>query len=145
MRITSNNKMIDFNIIGYQYPYCKGSSQEYNYDANWLICEIKYSEDDFINVNETYRDACLLTYEVEELTDGLTKILNNEEDAYISNFIEPYLKIAIAKAEEKIMFTMQFVYSGNWKKRTVATIIDTEIAGQILNKLLEIQKNYPER
>ena len=40
---------------------------------------------------------------------------------------------------------MQFVYSGNWKKRTVATIVDTEFAGQILNKLLEIQKNYPER
>ena len=59
--------------------------------------------------------------------------------------MEPYLRIAIAKAEEKVMFTMQFVYGGNWEKRTVATIVDTEFAGQILNELLEFQKNYPER
>lgn len=36
-----------------------------------------------------------------------TNILNKEDNAYISEFMEPYLKFAIARAEEKVVFTIQ--------------------------------------
>ena len=145
MLILSNNKTMDFNIIGYQYPYHKPSCKEYDYDANWLICEMKYAEDDYSRV---YRDACLLTYELQELTIAMEKILNKEEDAFISEFMEPYLHIAIARAEEKVVFTIQYVYDttdGKWKERTVSSVMDEETAMQALQELVALQKAYPER
>lgn len=115
MFIVSKNKSLELNIIGYQFPDHKISTTEYDYDANWLICEVKYSED---NLNEVYRDACLLTYELEELIEALDKIINDEEEAYISDFMEPYLKVSIAKVEEQVVLIVQFVYdttNGKWK------------------------------
>lgn len=145
MIIVSNNKSISFNINGYEYPNHKSSSEGYDYDANWLICEIKYSENE---LNEVYRDACLLTYELEELISALTKILKDEEEAYISDFMEPYLQISIAKVEEKVLFIVQFVYDtsgGIWKKRIVSSVVEKESAMRFLDKLVELQKAYPER
>ena len=145
MRIVSKNKMIDFAVIGYQFPDYIVSGEGYDYDANWLLCEMKYAEDDYSRV---YRDACLLTYELQELTIAMEKILNKEEDAFISEFMEPYLRIAIARAEEKVVFTIQYVYDttdGKWEERTVSSVMDEETAMQALQELVALQKAYPER
>ena len=145
MRIVSKNKMIDFSIIGYQFPDYIVSGEGYDYDANWLLCEMKYAEDNFKHV---YKDACLLTYELQELTVAMEKILNKEEDAFISEFMEPYLHIAIARAEEKVVFTIQYVYDttdGKWKERTVSSVMDEETAMQAFQELVALQKAYPER
>ena len=145
MLIVSKNKIIDFKITSYQFPNHRPSTEDYDYDANWLICEIKYSED---NLNEVYSDPCLLTYELQELTESMQKILNYEEDAYISDFMEPYLKIAIVRCEEKVVFTIQFVYDttgGNWKTRNVSSVMNEDIAIQILTELTKLQKTFPER
>lgn len=143
MFIIENNKSISFKVSGYQFPKAKSSDDEF--DANWLICEIKYSEDDF---SQIYKDACLLTYELEDLINSLSKILVGDENSYISDFMEPYLQISIAKAEEKVMFIVHFVYdtSGEiWKKRKVAALVEKEYATQILDELRELQKVYPQR
>ena len=145
MLIVSNNKIIDFNITGYQFPNHRPSSDDFDYDANWLICEIKYSEDD---LNEEYSDPCLLTYELQELTESMQKILNCEEDAYISEFMEPYLKISIVRCEEKLVFTMQFVYDTtdrNWNTRKISSIMNEEVAIQMLNELTKLQNAFPVR
>lgn len=145
MLITENNRSINFNISGYQFDKLKSLGMTYDYDANWLICEIKYSEDDF---SQSYSDPCLLTYELEELINAFSKILDGEDGGYISDFMEPYLKISIAKAEDKIMLIVHFVYDtsdGIWKKRKVASMVEKEYALQILNELRELQTTYPER
>ena len=145
MRISSKNKIIDFSIIGYQFPDYIMSVEGYDYDANWLLCEIKYTEGDSIHV---YRDVCLLTYELDELTKAMENILNKEDDAYISDFMEPYLKIAIARAEEKVVFTIQYVYDttdGKWKERIVSSVMDEDTAMQAFHELTAFQKAYPER
>ena len=145
MLIVSRNKIIDFKITGYQFPDYHPSNDDYDYDANWLICEIKYSED---NINQVYSDPCLLTYELQELTESMQKILNYEEDAYISEFMEPYLKISIVRCEEKVVFTIQFVYDTtdeNWTTIKVSSVMNEKVATQILNELTEFQYSFPER
>ena len=145
MIIASKNKIIDFKVNSYQFPNRHPSDDDYDYDANWLICEIKYSEGDF---SEVYCDPCLLTYELQELIESMQKIINYEEDAYISEFMEPYLKISIVRCEEKLVFTIKFVYDtsgNNWNKRTVSAEMNEEEAIQILNELIEFQKAFPER
>ena len=145
MRVLSKKKIMDFSIINYQFPDYIVSGEGYDYDANWLLCEIKYAEGD---CSHTYRDACLLTYELQELTNAMESILNKEDDAYVSDFMEPYLKIAIARAEEKVVFTIRYVYDttdGKWKERTVSSVLDEDMALQAFCELIEFQKAYPER
>ena len=145
MRILSKNKIMDFSIIGYQFPDYIVSNEGYDYDANWLLCEIKYAEGDY---NQVYRDACLLTYELKELTKAMENILNKEDDAYISEFMEPYLKFAIARAEEKVVFTIRYVYDttdGRWKERIVSAVMDEVAAMHAFHELTAFQKVYPER
>ncbi len=145
MRVFSKNKIMDFAVIGYQFPDHIVSGESYDHDANWLICEIKYAEDD---CNHVYTDACLLTYELQELTKAMQKILNKEEDAYISEFLEPNLQIAIARVEEKVVFTIRYVYDitdKRWNKRIVSSVMDAEMAQQAFHELTKFQKAYPER
>ena len=85
---------------------------------------------------------------IQELTESMQKILNYEEDAYISEFMEPYLKISIVRCEEKLAFTIQFVYDttdGNWSTRKVSSIMNEEFAIQMLNELTELQNTFPGR
>ena len=44
MILHQGNKSIEFTIAGYQYPETKGSTEKFDYDVNWLMCELKYSE-----------------------------------------------------------------------------------------------------
>ena len=145
MRFLSKNKIMDFTIIGYQFPDCIASGEAYDFDANWLLCEIRYTEGD---CNEAYRDACLLTCELRELIEAMEKILNKEKSAYISEFLESYLQIAIARLEEKLVFTIKYAYdvaSGNWNERIVSAEMDEKMALNIFWELTKLQKAYPER
>ena len=145
MLIEENNKSLRFNVIGYQFPDLHSTKNDYNYDANWLTCEINYSDREN---NNTYRDSCLLTCELEELIEALSKILNGEPGGYISEFMEPYLQISISKADDKIMFVIHFVYDtskNGWKKCKVSSLVEQDKALCFLEELKGLQKCYPER
>ncbi len=143
MLFTENNKSIRFTINGYEFPEKISSTKEDNFDANWLICEIEYSEDGF---SQTEHDACLLTDELEELTLSLSKILDGDESGYISSFTEPYLQISISKVDEKVVFNVHFIYdTKEWNKFKVTSCVEKEYATRILDELKELQKRYPER
>ena len=86
MILHQGNKSIEFTIVNYQYPEKRPSKEGFDYDANWLMCEFKYSD---AETNETYKDACLLTDELADMVEELSKILDGSEDGYISDFMEP--------------------------------------------------------
>lgn len=52
MILHQGNKSIEFTIVNYQYPEKSPSKEGFDYDANWLMCEVKYSD---AKTNETYR------------------------------------------------------------------------------------------
>lgn len=145
MIFTEDNKRIELNISGYQFPNRKSTRAKYDEDANWLVCEIKYSEDNF---SRTYWDACLLTDELEELTHSLSNILEGLKSEYISEFVEPNFHISIAKEEDKIKFLIHYAYDISaeiWKKRKVTSFVEEDYAIQILNNLRTLQEKYPRR
>ncbi len=63
------------------------------------MCEVKYSD---AETNETFKDACLLTYELADMVEELSGILDGSEDGYISDFMEPYLKVAAQEWARKL-------------------------------------------
>ena len=52
MILHQGNKSIEFAIVNYQYPEKRPSKEGFDYDANWLMCEVKYSD---AETNETYK------------------------------------------------------------------------------------------
>ncbi len=144
MFLHQETKTIEFTISSYQFPE-KKSIKEFDYDANWLICEIKHSD---AGCSEIYKDACLLTYELADLEENLSKIIDGSESSYISDFMEPYLKIAMAKSDEKIVFIFHFVYDtqdGIWRERKICQSLSYEEAKLISDELKKLIINYPER
>ena len=149
MILHQGNKRIEFTIASYQYPEKKGtkekSKEKFDYDANWLMCELKYAD---AEISEIYKDACLLTYELKEMTDAFSKILDGSEDGYISDFMEPYLKAAAARVDEKIVVIFQFVYDttdGVWKDRKIKALLSQESATEMVQALKDLVSKYSER
>lgn len=146
MFIQDENARIEFKIIGYQFPNSpKSKKGDYNYDSNWLTIEFICESENSRNV---YTDSCLLTCELEDTLKSLEKIINAEETAYISDYMEPYLKLAIAKTNDKfvvILFFVCDVKDNKWQSITVSETVSTERLIRFKEELEEYLKCYPQR
>ena len=145
MILKQGNKSIEFSIVGYQYPELEPSDEAFDYDANWLIAEVKYSDS---GINETYEDPCIMADDLAEIAEELSKILDGSEEGYITDFMEPYLKIAAARADEKIVIVFQFSYvtrKNSWKRRKVTALLSQEEVAEIVQSLKELVEKYPVR
>lgn len=145
MLFGKENKSMEFTISGYQYPENESPQGGYGHDANWLVCEMKYTDE---NGTEIYQDPSIDTYDLREITESLEEIVEGKEEIYVSEFMEPNLQIVLARLDEKISFVIQFVYdeSGEvWKKRKMAVLLSQEEAVTVLNDLKSLMKAYPIR
>ncbi len=145
MVLHQGNKSIEFSIDSYEFQEFELTKEEFEYDANWLMCEVKYSDGE---ISETYTDPCLLTDELADMTEMLSKILDGTEDGYISDFMEPYLKVSAARADDKIAVVFQFAYYSTkktWKKRKITTLLSQEEAAEMVQSLKELVEKYPVR
>ena len=145
MLFAENNKTIDFQVIGYEFPNAKVSELNcYNHDANWLLVQIACSEN---GIKESYCEPCILTNELEEIIVQLTSILKGEENCYISNFTEPYLKISVEKTET-IAITIDFSHitiNREYLRHTICTSLSIEQAFTMLDELKQTLNKYPQR
>lgn len=145
MLISERNKSINFNVIGYEFPCEKPSKKDFNYEANWLFLEFVCCDE---TINKTYTDACLLTYELSDLTNALQKVINGSENSYISDFMEPYLSICITKIDEFIIFVLSFVYDTTDGKRSKIGVTAKWTMTEAKDKLKELKDTelkFPER
>ena len=145
MRLSKAGKSMEFTVSGYQYPEIESAQSKCGYDANWLVCEVKYTDG---NHSEMYRDPCLETYDLRGITESLDEIIEGKEEVYVSEFAEPNLQFVMARLDETIALTIQFVYdeSGEvWKKRKMAVLLTLEEATAVLDELKALMKTYPIR
>lgn len=144
MILHQDNKIIEFTIDGYEYMEKTGSTEEFNYDANCLMCKIKYSDE---NCCEIYRDPCLLTSELAEMEREVAKAIDGVNSCYISDYMESRLNFAVAKVQGKIVMLLSFTYEVNddWKHREVAALLSVEEALIVREDLGTLVSRYPER
>lgn len=144
MKIEDRGKTIKFGIIGYQFPnagYSKPNDPDY--DANWLTVQVSYTED---GSTATFQDSCVLTWELKEFAEALSEIVSDRETGYISDFMEPYLKFAIAKAGDKFTLTIDFVCDvsdGEWKKINATQLVDREQLIEMRDEINQYLTTYP--
>ena len=142
--ITNGQKQMTISIDSYQYKYMKSKADEFDYDANWLDVAVSYYDGEKEHKD---LDPCLLTTELVELAEELEKVVAGEEDSYVSDFLEPYLKIVYARDVDRIAVIAHFVYDteGPWKTWKITQFMQQTEAKALLEELKAMSAKYPVR
>ena len=92
MTIKDKEKSLTITIKDYEFPASNTGENEYNDDANWLILHGVYH-----NGEETvsFDNACLTTYELQNISAALKLILADVTDSFESDFTDPYFSLFI--------------------------------------------------
>lgn len=144
MILYEGNKSVEFTILGYEFPEIF-SREQYNYDANWLVCNICYTEE---GKKEFYKDSCLLTSELYELRVGMERMVNSTITEYHSSFIEPSLEIHISRKKKYMMFHLEFFYQiscNDRKSRQISSYINEQEIMLLLDDIKRMENQFPER
>ena len=145
MEIYKNGETVSIRVIDYQYPERSGKGKDYDYDANWLVIEVAYTDE---SGTYTYYDPCLQTYELVELRDGLEKVISGKEPVFISDFMEPYLKVVFEKIDEVITAAVTFTYDTSdrtWKTYKLATNLTGHQVNILMDEMNKMIKQFPEK
>lgn len=146
MKIRSEKEEIDFSVVDYQFPEAeKSKPNDFDYDANWLKIRVTHTKD---GKTEPFEDSCVLTYELEELADAVADLLSGKKNSYISEFMEPYLRFAIAEAEGRYMVQIQFVSYADkdrWDTVGAAQLFSAEMLADAERELRGYLRAYPKR
>ena len=146
MLFCEDNKSISLAISGYEFPDSPPSSAgDFTNDANWLLVEVRYSEN---GRTASQVDSCLLTSELSDLYHSLSALKDRRAGAYMSEFMEPYLKISVIKADGCCYAAIRFVYdtSGEtWQNWEVCTNVSDHEYQTLLDELRDAVKCYPAR
>ena len=141
MIIAKEDKKLSIRVVGYEFPDAKSEDAGYDYDANWLNCEVCYTEGE---KERKYIVPCILTDELASLISAMKELSAGKRDSYMSNFIESYLIIAIDRAGDNFLFTIKFI-DDNSEMYSVTSVVDEKRIKEIIKDLNEYKRTFPQR
>ena len=138
--LTENNKRLELDVLCYEFPDAEGDY----FDANWLNVGVVY-DDGSLSFRQV--DSCLLTFELEELTETLDAILEGRESGTITDFTEPYLALSVTRTAETYAVQLRFVYDteGKWKTVYVCEALDRRALAEMNAELKAMYARFPRR
>jgi hypothetical protein len=138
---SENNKCLNLSILDYQFPVKKGMD---NFDANWLTVKIEYTLNE---ESQTWTDNCLLSDELESLTEDIDAIIEDKETGMITEFMEPYLKFAITRVGDIFAVQIRFVYdtSDGWKEVYISQGMSRDELKKLNVGLRSLSEQFPFR
>ena len=138
---SDGNKNILFDITDYEFIYCK--KMDY-YDANWLTVNIRCTDN---CTDKSYKDNCILTYELDNLVKQIDNIIDGKESGLITEFMEPYLKFSITKTKDIYAVQIRFVCdtTEEWKEVYVSQGMNVKELVEMRNGLDKLRKKFPVR
>ena len=141
MIIANKDKKLSIRVVGYEFPDAKPEDAGYDYDANWLNCEVCYTEGE---KERKYIAPCILTDELAGLISAMEELSVGKRDSYMSNFVESYLIIAIDKAGDNFLFTIKFI-DDNSEMYSVTSVVGEKRIKEIIKDLNEDKRAFPQR
>ena len=136
-----NNKRLLFDVLGYEFPHIKKDCD--SYDANWLTVSISYADP---NLSFNDRDNCLLSFELEQMTEAIDAIAEGKETGTIQTFLEPYLTFSVTGTGSGYAFQIRFVYDtadGIWKDVYICQEMSLSELIEMNNEFKAIYAKYP--
>ena len=143
VKFTDENTHLEFHVLGYEFPE-KGKKDD-AYDANWLVVQIDYSDD---QLTFSEKDTCLLSFELQDLTESIDDVLVGKETGLLMAFMEPYLTFAITQVGEVYAVQIRFVYDtsdGLWKDVYISQGMTLDELTNMNNGFKDLYKTYPYR
>ena len=141
MIIANKDKKLSIKVVGYEFPDAKPEDAGYDYDANWLNCEVCYTEGER---ERKYIAPCILTDELATLISAMEELSAGETDSYMSNFVESYLIIAVDRAGNNFLFTVKFI-DDNHDVYSVTSVMDEKRINEIMKDLRKDKEAFPQR
>ena len=138
---TEKDKRLELSILGYEFPDGRGDM----YDLNWLNVGVAYSDG---SLSFRQVDSCLLSFELAALTEAVDAILAGRESGTITDFMEPYLTLAVTAVGEVYAVQVRFVYDttgGHWKTAAVCQGMDRRALAEMNEKLKAMYARFPRR
>ncbi len=143
MVVSSGKSVFSLDIESYEFPDCEPVGNGFDYDANWLTAKITYTDEEGAR---EYNESCLLTCELTDTAEGLSAVLSGQAPFYISDYLEPYFKVAFMKTENGYILGMEFVYeTGQWRKHRLSQAFSAEEAQKLTGELKAAALRFPVR
>lgn len=143
MFFQNETSSLKLDVVSYELPEGIGDPQ--SDDRNWLTLRATWNDD-----GEIVKDsnACLLTYELQELTAGL-KVLNaGIRDAYESEFTEPYFSLSAQRNGDDFTMSVAFYLPNIMSGEDTAELtcfMDKAQMRALLDELTALCEKFPDR
>ena len=145
MLFKNDETSLRLDITSYEFPLDNGEPG--SDDQNWLVIRATYTDEDGQHIKDS--NACLLTYELREMTAGL-KVLNaGIKDHYESAFVEPYFEVAAqAEGEDAIRVAVSFFLPNTMDgddTAEVECVMTHQEMKALLEELDKLCEKFPDR
>ena len=87
MKLFCEDRAIQVNVTGYQFPY---DPLRTIYDNNWLMVHIRLTEG---ILTYSFDDPCMTSHELADLVRGLENVAKGLTVESEAQFIEPYMRL----------------------------------------------------
>ena len=143
MVIRSGTKELSVFVEGYEFPEIKANEQRFDCDANWLTVNIAFEDE---GSSLKYKDHCISTYEIETTSEEISDVISGKTSFFISDYFEPFLKIAFMEAGNDFILGVEYVYdSDGWNKHKLAQKLTLDEARQFVDELDSVMMRFPKR
>ena len=156
MKLFCEDRAIQVNVTGYQFPY---DPLRTFYDNNWLMVHIRLTEGDEIY---DFDDPCMTSHELADLVRGLDNVARGLTVESEAQFIEPYLRlhthrcvggvlvnlgIALTAEEDDPDFVelQERLEENDWERFWVSAILDEADFRLMIQRFREMSKRFPAR
>ena len=156
MKLFCEERAIQVNVTGYQFPY---DPLRTFYDNNWLMVRIRLTEGELVY---DFDDPCMTSHELADLVRGLDNVARGLTAESEAQFIEPYLRlhthrcvggvlvnlgIALTAEEDDPDFVelQERLEENDWERFWVSAILDDEDFKLMIQRFREMSQRFPAR
>jgi len=144
MLFSDDGTSLKLEILRYEFP--AGEGQPGSDDCNWLVLRGTYTgEAGRVIVDSS---ACLLTYELRELTAGLKVLCAGVKDFYESGFVEPDFSLSAAAEEDGFVLDAAFLLPNTMEDIEAAEVECTMTRSELKALIAELDtlcERFPDR
>lgn len=144
MLLQGEETSLKLEITGYEFPADGG--MEGSDDRNWLVLRGTYTDEDGRVIVAS--QACLLTYELRELTAGLKVVAAGVKDAYGSAFVEPIFEVSAQAEDNGVVLDVALALLNTMEEMETAEVECTMTCRELLaltDELDALCEKFPDR
>ena len=137
MKLFCEDRAIQVNVTGYQFPY---DPLRTIYDNNWLMVHIRLTEG---ILTYSFDDPCMTSHELADLVRGLENVAKGLTVESEAQFIEPYMRLHTHRCLGGVL--QERLEENDWERFWVSAILTEEDFLLMIHRFREMAARFPVR